>query len=173
MYAANRMHHHAFVSLDLERTRFFYEETIGLPLSLTWCEGEGTEAYCHVYFELEDGSCLAFFQFADKEAARVHSAAKAQSPFYHIALNSSTIQQSAVETRARTNGLEPHLIDHGYCTSLYLTDPDGLIVELTVDNHHSDALIAQRKQAPHAELAKWLAGDHGSNNTLRHETVAP
>ncbi len=29
----NRLHHHAFVSSDLEKTREFYEDIIGLPLT--------------------------------------------------------------------------------------------------------------------------------------------
>ena len=34
----SRLHHTAYVSKDLEATRKFYEEIIGLPLLATWCE---------------------------------------------------------------------------------------------------------------------------------------
>ena len=34
----SRLHHTAYVSRDLEATRKFYEEVIGLPLLATWCE---------------------------------------------------------------------------------------------------------------------------------------
>ncbi|MGH8179508.1 MAG: VOC family protein, partial [Steroidobacteraceae bacterium] len=33
-----RLHHTAYVTHDLETTRKFYEEVIGLPLMATWCE---------------------------------------------------------------------------------------------------------------------------------------
>ena len=68
---ANRLHHTAYVTKDLEATRAFYEDVLGFPLMATYCEKDelfGKErTYCHVFFELADGSALAFFQFADPE----------------------------------------------------------------------------------------------------------
>jgi hypothetical protein len=47
----SRLHHTAYVTRDLEATRQFYEDTIGLPLIATWCENDmlfGAErTYCH------------------------------------------------------------------------------------------------------------------------------
>jgi glyoxylase I family protein len=163
----NRLHHNAYVSKDLERTRSFYEDIIGLPLVTTWREGEGTKAYCHVFFELADGGALAFFQFSDPVAAEANLGARASSPFYHIALNASESCQSSVAERAEKHGLKPRIIDHGYCSSLYLEDPDGMIVELTVDSPDAATHIKQRRERPHAELAEWLAGDHSPNNDIR------
>ena len=66
----SRLHHTAYVSKDLEATRKFYEEIIGLPLLATWCEKDmlfGAErTYAHCFFGLGDGGALAFFQFADQ-----------------------------------------------------------------------------------------------------------
>ena len=46
-----RLHHTAYVTKDLEKTRPFYEDVIGLPLIATWCETDklfGKErTYCH------------------------------------------------------------------------------------------------------------------------------
>ena len=36
----SRLHHTAYVSKDLEATRHFYEDILGLPLVATWCEQE-------------------------------------------------------------------------------------------------------------------------------------
>ncbi len=36
-----RLHHTAYVSKNLEATRKFYEDIIGLPLLATWCEADG------------------------------------------------------------------------------------------------------------------------------------
>jgi len=67
----SRLHHTAYVTKDLEATRAFYEDVIGLPLSATWSETDHLfgkdRTYCHVFFDLADGSSLAFFQFADAE----------------------------------------------------------------------------------------------------------
>ena len=62
-----RLHHHAFVVADQERNRHFIEDLIGLPLVATWCEHSAAYegmAFCHTFYELVDGSALAFFQMA-------------------------------------------------------------------------------------------------------------
>ncbi len=50
----SRLHHTAYTSKDLEATRHFYEDIIGLPLIATWCEKDelfGKErTYCHCFF---------------------------------------------------------------------------------------------------------------------------
>jgi len=168
-----RLHHHAFVVRDQEATRAFYEDVVGLPLVATWCEeedfGEGPMAYCHTFYELADGSCLAFFQFADPVHA-VHFLPKvAPSAFDHVALAATPAQQDAVRTRAKAAGLPTRLIDHGYCRSLYVHDPDGLLIELTVDDPAAIADAPEHRASAHAELARWRAGDRHSNNRYRRE----
>jgi len=34
---ANRLHHTAYVTKDLEKTRAFYEDVLGFPLMATYC----------------------------------------------------------------------------------------------------------------------------------------
>ena len=67
--SATRLHHTAYVTKDLQATRRFYEELLGFPLQATWCEADELfgklRVYCHCFFGLEDGSALAFFQFAE------------------------------------------------------------------------------------------------------------
>src|SRR5262244_119280 len=83
------MHHHAFRSRDIEKTCKFYEEVIGLPLIATFVETDNPlykdgASYIHVFFELGDGSCLAFFQFQPNGAATGFAAR--DSFDHHIAL---------------------------------------------------------------------------------------
>ena len=166
MSRPGRLHHHAFVVADQERTRRFYEDIVGLPLVDTWCETEGGLAFCHTFFELGDGSALAFFQFADPE---VHAAnAKPSTSVYdHVALHATPDVQADIEARAAAADTPTLTIDHGYCTSLYLQDPDGLVVEITVDTPEAVAAAPERRARAHDELARWLAGDHTDNNTYR------
>jgi glyoxylase I family protein len=146
----SRLHHTAYVSKDLEATRKFYEEIIGLPLLATWCEKDmlfGAErTYAHCFFGLGDGGALAFFQFADPG------------------------DQAGIEQRLKAAGYqEPQsfVLEHGYCRSVYVTDPNGMIVEFTLD--HPDVVKINRDALgrAHSELKRWLAGDHTSNNTYR------
>jgi len=167
-----RLHHHAFVVADQERTRHFYEDLLGFPLIATWCEVDGAEGddgieYCHTFFGLADGSALAFFQFADPEVQAQMALPAPLSPFFHVALAVDADGQAAAGARLEAAGVTPLVIDHGYCRSLYVGDPDGLLVELTVDHPDVEQINATRRSAAHDDLARWLAGDRRPNNTWR------
>ncbi|HEU4536258.1 MAG TPA: VOC family protein [Polyangiaceae bacterium] len=171
-----RLHHTAYVSADLERTRHFYEDVIGLPLSATWCEADElfgkVRVYCHCFFELADQSALAFFQFADPADQAEFGPALAPSPFRHVALSVDPETFAQIEGRVAAAGIRPpdtYVLEHGYCRSLYVTDPDGMIVELTCDAPAATAadVVAEKRRTARAELARWLAGDRTSNNPYR------
>ncbi len=65
-----RLHHFAYRCRDAEETRQFYEDVLGLPLvhvvkeSTVPSTGEKTP-FVHLFFELKDGSCIAFFDLGD------------------------------------------------------------------------------------------------------------
>ena len=96
-----RLHHTAYVTQDLEKTRAFYEDIIGLPLEATWCESDELfgeiRTYCHCFFGLEDGSALAFFQFASARDRELFGPRMPETPFHHIALNVEADTQAAIE----------------------------------------------------------------------------
>ena len=175
----SRLHHTAYVTKDLEATRAFYEDVIGLPLSATWCETDHLfgkdRTYCHVFFDLADGSSLAFFQFADAEDQAEFDPPLPPSPFRHIALNVDEETQQGIEERIAGAGIEPpgtFTLEHGYCRSVYVTDPNGMIVEFCCDDPSAAAGAEERKAKAHAELKRWLAGNHETNNTFRHAEAA-
>lgn len=167
-----RLHHHAFVVRDQEATRRFYEDVVGLPLVATWCEHESFGAYCHTFYELSDGGALAFFQFADAAMTAEQAGMASSSPFDHIALNATREVQGAIEARAKLCGVPTLTLDHGYCVSLYVRDPDGLLVEIAVDAARALREAETRRASARADLRRWLAGDHTPNNALRSEDLA-
>lgn len=169
-----RLHHHATVTDDQEATRRFYEDVIGMPLVATWAESDmlfGAErTYCHTFFALADGSALAFFQFANPADQEQFKTDINFTPFRHIALSVDGDTQDAIRKRIEAAGYrEPDtfVLDHGYCVSLYITDPNGLILEFTVDDTDAAAISAERLSSARQDLDRWLAGDHTSNNTYR------
>jgi glyoxylase I family protein len=175
-----RLHHYAFVVRDQEVNRAFFEDVLGLPLVATWCERVfNTElqrevAYCHTFFGLADGGALAFFQFADDE---IYERSKAVYPevarFQHIALKVDRKTFDEIDGRLAGADIPRRQTDHGYCLSLYVTSPDGLRVEFTVDPDNVAEINARRRTDAHAELARWLAGDHEPNNLARAHAPAP
>jgi glyoxylase I family protein len=166
----SRLHHHAYVVADQERTRHFYEDVLGMPLVATWCEREhlrGKEReYCHTFFSLADGSALAFFQFANADDYAELSGAAPRS-LNHVALAVDGPGQDELIRRLEANKVPHRVTDHGYCRSLYVSDPDGLTVEFTCDAADSEAINARRRADAHSELSRWLHGDHTPNNDLR------
>lgn len=166
-----RLHHHAFVVKDQEVNRHFFEDILGLPLVATWCERTfhpdfGREVdYCHTFYGLADGGALAFFQFADNDA---YEKARAILPpgggWWHVALKASQASFDELLARVKAHRLPHRVTDHGYCVSLYLTSPDGLKVEFTLDVPHVEEINARRRADAHSELARWLHGDRRSNN---------
>lgn len=167
-----RVHHNAWVTEDQEATLAFYEDIIGLPLIATWTEhgalmDEPEQAYCHTLFGLADGSALAFFQFEHPDFARRQALPPPSSPFRHVALAVDDETQTAIRERAEQSGIRSEVVDHGYCRSLYLSDPNGLRLELTVDHPDIATIASTRRRSAHEDLHRWLRGDHSDNNRWR------
>lgn len=172
----SRLHHNAYVTRDMEATRKFYEDVIGLPLVATWSESDelfgALRTYCHCFFALGDGGALAFFQFANPADQEQFGPAMPFSPFHHIALNVDAETQKEIEGRIKAAGYkepESFVLEHGYCRSVYVTDPNGLIIEFTLDAPGADKINADRRGDAHTTLKRWLAGNHASNNNYRSE----
>jgi len=156
------LHHFAWRCRDAEETRAFYEDLLGLPLvhvitsESVPSTGEN-DPYCHIFFALRDGACIAFFDLGDGEAA----APSANTPAWvnHIALEVGSLdEQAAARARLEAAGVEVlGPIDHHFCQSIYFFDPNGFRLELTARTAGEDYLARERAEAP-GKLAAWLAG---------------
>jgi catechol 2,3-dioxygenase-like lactoylglutathione lyase family enzyme len=159
----------------MEAVRTFYEDVIGFPLVATWCEQTDlfgkVRTYMHCFFEVGDGECLAFFQFADDEDAEEFGPELPLSGFRHLAMKVDQETQDGIKARLEAAGYGPpemYILNHGYCYSLYVIDPAQLIIEFTVDDEKVDEINAARRADAHQELERWLAGDHRPNNEAYH-----
>ncbi len=168
-----QFHHHAFRTNDMEATRKFYEDVLGMPMIGVFVETtdpvtEKPSNYIHAFFEMADGSALAFFQF--QEGLYKETAIKGnQDPFdHHIALEVES--KDAVMTyrdKLVAAGYDHMLIDHGYCYSIYMHDPNGMQVELTTKVPKTVEIMEKHAKTAHADLEKWLAGVTEANNEFR------
>src|SRR6185437_17074360 len=65
------LHHNAYRCRDSEETRKFYEDFLGLPLvnafkiETTMTGRQTGTGVLHSFYQLDDGSCLAFFEAPD------------------------------------------------------------------------------------------------------------
>lgn len=173
MTQLERMHHIAYVVKDQEATCHFYEDVVGLPLVATWAEvndvfpdfpGRKVE-YCHTFYSLGDGSALAFFAFADED---VYESMKNRNGLSHVAIAVTPEVQETIRAQLEEAGYTPNFIDHGYCQSLYVHDPDELTVEFTSEPHDAEEIGAWQRTTAAETLARWVKGDRVANNYLRH-----
>ena len=152
----NRLHHMAFRCRDTEETRAFYEDVIGLPLSAalelkTSATGRPVEAL-HSFFELRDGSFLAFF-----EVPGAPFEFKPQHDFdLHIALQADLPALQAAVTAAKARGLEVRgPSDHEFIHSTYFRDPNGYVVELAVPTTRAGEVLSSARGEARALLDAW------------------
>lgn len=157
----NGLHHIAYKCCDPEQTRAFYEDILGLPMVLTLelsrtpSTGEPEAHYFHFFFEMADGSCIAFFDLADDDMPQ--SAPNVPSWTNHLAMRVDSYDElKKYQARLQAAGVDAQTeIDHDFCRSLYFNDPNGVRLEITADNPDTSYIDKGRKTA-HANFAQWL-----------------
>ena len=165
-----RLHHNAYTTNDHEVTRQFYEDVLGLPLVAMFIERELIDGdwveFGHAFYGLGDGSALAFFSFADP-AKQAAWNAREQPIFIHIALAVVKSTQDELVQRLNAAGHKFFILEHGFCTSLYVKDPNGLMLEFTVDEEKAAEISAEMAASAHEDMRRWMAGDRRTNNRWR------
>jgi catechol 2,3-dioxygenase-like lactoylglutathione lyase family enzyme len=133
-----QLHHVAYRCRDAKQTAEFYTRVLGLEYAMALSEervpstGEA-HPYMHVFFRMDDGSYVAFFELPDSpEMGR-----DANTPAWvqHLALRVAD-EDALMRARQRieSHGVEVlGPVDHGICKSIYFFDPSGHRLELTVD----------------------------------------
>ncbi len=156
-----QLHHYAYRAKDAEETRHFYEDILGLPLfhiiqsDIVPSTGEYCP-YTHFFFRLQDGSCIAFFDLGDDQAALPSP----NTPLWvnHISFRVNTVQElEAMKIRLQAEGIEVlGITDHHIFKSIYFFDPNGVRLELTAQLA-DDAHMQKESTTAHATLAAWTA----------------
>jgi glyoxylase I family protein len=153
------IHHHAYRCRDAEETRHFYEDILKMPLVAAVVMHDnpvtqGPDPYCHLFFEMGDGNCIAFF---DCPAVFKDRTFKPETGLdHHVALEvegDEVIEEYRL--RLQEAGVQHMYLDHGVFHSLYFNDPNGLNCEImskvraTSDNDIAEMRVAREN------LNKW------------------
>jgi len=153
------LHHFAWRCRDAEETRRFYEDLLGLPLvhliKLDHVPSTGEFCpYVHIFFQLGDGSYIAFFDLGDDNA----SAPSPNTPAWvnHIAFEVPTrAELEAAKVRLEAAGVEViGITDHHFINSIYFFDPNGIRLELTI-RVGTARYMEEKKKLAHQEIAEW------------------
>ena len=171
-----RLHHLAYRCRDAQRTVDFYTKVLGLKYvagllppetrsSPTWplnepgkparkVVGEPADSI-HIFFELGDGSYLAFF-----DVASAPEDVDDVSPWWvkHVAFETDSMEKLlAAKARLEAHGVQvlgPK--DHDLCQSIYFMDPDGHRLEIAVRTETASTWKDLAAEAP-SKLAEWNA----------------
>ena len=157
----HQLHHFAYRCVDAEATRHFYEDILGLPLyhiiqsDIVPSTGEYCP-YTHLFFRLQDGSFIAFFDLGDD----VGALPSPNTPAWvnHISFRVDNVQ-ALVDMKARLEAENQEVIgvvDHHIFKSIYFFDPNGIRLELTAQLADEFQMLQESKTA-HKQLADWTA----------------
>jgi catechol 2,3-dioxygenase-like lactoylglutathione lyase family enzyme len=133
-------HHVAIATRNLEATHRFYTEAMGFELAkvVAGKSPEGGWAK-HVFYRTPGGDMIAFWDLHDAGLADDWSPALSTGlglPIWanHIAFRAHDLDE--IDSRKRrwlALGHDVMEIDHGWCLSIYTTDPSGTLVEWCTD----------------------------------------
>jgi len=158
------LNHVAYVTCDTAKTLAFYTEVLKMRLvGYARDESVGStgepSSFLHTFFEMADGSCIAFFEIEGVTVDHHESALPRWAP--HLALSVySRAELEEMHQRLLDAGVEVRgVIEHeGIWSSIYFYDPNGVRLEITYQNRplDDDDAAAARKA-----VAEWV-GDHAS-----------
>ncbi|MFZ6645875.1 VOC family protein [Undibacterium sp. TJN25] len=159
--AVHGLHHFAWRCRDAEETRAFYEDLLGLPLVhvIRLDRVPSTGEYCpyvHLFFEMSDGSNIAFFDLGDG----INAEPSANTPAWvnHIALRMNSLDElETMRARLQSAGVDViGPVDHHFVKSIYFFDPNGFRLEFTVPIGTAEMHEGFRHQARDT-LDNWTA----------------
>ena len=146
------LHHNAYRCRDSEETRAFYEDFLGLRMVSAFEINEGRAL--HTFFEMDDGSCLAFFEVPGSP----FDFKRQDSLDLHIALGVEPETFDAMLDKAKAEGREVRgPVDHRFVRSIYFHDPNGYVIELTASTGKHGEIMDPAISKPHEALAHWQA----------------
>ena len=156
----NNMHHAAYRCRDAEQTRWFYEDVLGFELTaaLAFDEEPGRAVkreYMHLFFKTADGNFIAFFDAPDDVEEKMFIARHGFDQ--HIAFEVDSMEQLKAWRRHINKMGRPCFgpINHGFVHSIYMYDPNGIQVELTVKDPDYNHIMAEEKAKAQSAVKEW------------------
>lgn len=132
-----KLHHVAYRCVDAQKTVDFYTNMLGLKFAhaLSNDRVPSTQAWSphlHIFFEMEDGSYIAFFEVPCSPPAQKDP----NTPDWvqHLALEVES-EKILLDTKRKLEAAGVKVVgvtDHGFCESIYFFDPSGHRLEMTI-----------------------------------------
>lgn len=149
------IHHVAYRCSDSQQTVDFYTQVLGAKYSASHrsrTRHADRSEMLHTFFELEDGSHIAFFELPEREPMGWDP----NTPRWvqHIAFKVGSVEvQMEVKRRLEALGYDVDGPKNGpTCSSIYFLDPSGHRLEVAVPHRLDKAALERRARE---DLAKW------------------
>jgi catechol 2,3-dioxygenase-like lactoylglutathione lyase family enzyme len=171
------VHHAAFLCFDAGETREFYEEVCGLKTIAAFTFDGIVDTpvkvrYMHIFFEMADGNCVAFFDLPNK--LRPNDFKRTSGFKQHIAMTVATEEEMlAFKKRWEEHGYAVDgPLDHHFVKSIYTYDPNGIQVEITVKAKEYDAILAHEQAILEETMAAWELETRPNKDAYRKAQAA-
>ncbi|MDH4148444.1 MAG: VOC family protein [Acidimicrobiia bacterium] len=148
-----KLNHAAFRCRDARETAEFYTEVLGLKFSHAVggdhvpSTGEYSP-HIHLFFEMEDGSSLAFFEVPNGPGGMKDT--EMDEWIQHFAFeveDVDTLEKAKIDLESR--GMDVvGITDHGFIKSIYFFDPSGHRLELSARTADAATLAGYAADAP-------------------------
>lgn len=129
-------HHIAITTRDIKASHEFYTGAMGFELAKVQVGPSGERGFAkHLFYDTGDGQMFAIWDFHDPDLTPDFPTAISTAlglPFWanHIAFHARDLADIARRReRWLAHGVDVMEIDHGWCTSIYAKDPNGVMVE--------------------------------------------
>jgi catechol 2,3-dioxygenase-like lactoylglutathione lyase family enzyme len=146
-------HHLALATRDIKATHEFYTAAMGFELVKVAVGPAGKRGFAkHLFYDTGNGDLIAFWDLHDPDFTEDWSPAIATGlglpPWTNHVAFSATDRADLDRRRERwlAHGVDVMEVDHGWCSSVYATDPNGILVEFctTTDPAFADRAGAER-----------------------------
>jgi catechol 2,3-dioxygenase-like lactoylglutathione lyase family enzyme len=159
------IHHVAVATRDVEATHAFYTDVMGFDLAkVEAAETDGGGWARHLFYDTHGQGLIAFWDIHEDETIPTDfepSLSKGLGlPIWtnHLAFDAVDLDGIAEHKRRWLDaGHDVAEIDHGWCTSIYIVDPNGILVEFcattaeftAADRADAQRLLAERQPVLH------------------------
>ncbi|MGA8760199.1 MAG: VOC family protein [Stellaceae bacterium] len=156
--------HIGLSTLDLDKTRAFYEGVLGFkPVVADTITIEEGGHLRHMFFDVGGGQLIAFLEpngvpdVPAKYDAGINRGLGVPAGFYHFAFEAGSAAGLAEKRdELRAKGVETtEIVDHGWAQSIYFKDPNGLSLEyccMVRNLTEGDAAMQERFTIPRGAL---------------------
>lgn len=157
-----KLHHAAFRCKDADETVKFYTDVLGLKFAHAMGEDHvpSTGKYSphvHIFFEMEDGSNIAFFECPKDDGEASGRDPKTPSWVQHFAFEVESLdvlRHAKQDLEAKGVAVVGPTNHDDFITSIYFFDPSGHRLELTVRTCDPSRYPVFEAEAPEV-LALW------------------